>query len=89
MVTGLRTAHNIVYGVKTVLPKTSDTVELLGRNLISMDEYSDGFFGGGGAQRKAQRELRERPLWWVLGTSLAFEGIVLALAGWIFCRRDF
>ncbi len=39
--------------------------------------------------REAQRRVRNRPLWWVLGTSLAFEAAVLALASWIFVRRDF
>ena len=36
-----------------------------------------------------QMELRKRSLWWVLGTSLAFEGMVLGIAGVIFVRRDF
>jgi hypothetical protein len=36
-----------------------------------------------------QLELRKRSLWWVLGTSLAFEGLVLGIAGVIFVRRDF
>ena len=38
---------------------------------------------------KAQEEIRDRPLWWVLGTSLAFEFVVLGVASWIFVRRDF
>ena len=45
------------------------------------------------AQRRAvkaiQERLRLRSPWWVLGTSLAFEAVVLCLAGWIFCRRDY
>jgi hypothetical protein len=36
-----------------------------------------------------QQELNERPVWWVVGTSLGFEAIVLGLAAWIFCRRDY
>jgi hypothetical protein len=26
---------------------------------------------------------------WIIGTSLAFEAVVLLIAGWFFCRRDF
>jgi ABC-type transport system involved in multi-copper enzyme maturation permease subunit len=37
----------------------------------------------------AQRELRSRSLWWVLGTSFGFEAVILALASWRFARRDF
>jgi ABC-type transport system involved in multi-copper enzyme maturation permease subunit len=34
-------------------------------------------------------ELRSRPVWWIVGTSLGFEAVVLLLAGWIFVRRDY
>ena len=33
--------------------------------------------------------VRGRSLIWIIGTSLAFEAVVLVLAGWIFCRRDY
>ena len=36
-----------------------------------------------------QQELNERPVWWIVGTSLGFEAVVLGLAAWIFCRRDY
>jgi ABC-type transport system involved in multi-copper enzyme maturation permease subunit len=32
---------------------------------------------------------RGRSLGWVLGTSLGFEAVMLALAAWVFCRRDY
>ena len=34
-------------------------------------------------------EVRKRSVGWVIGTSLAFEAVVLLLAGWLFCRRDY
>ncbi len=34
-------------------------------------------------------ELRSRPVWWIVGTSLGFEAVMLLLAGWIFVRRDY
>lgn len=33
--------------------------------------------------------LRERSVLWVLGTSFAFEAVVLAMSCFIFARRDF
>jgi hypothetical protein len=27
--------------------------------------------------------------WYVFGTSAIFEAVVLGLAAWVFCRRDF
>lgn len=38
---------------------------------------------------RVDREVRGRPIWWSVGTSLAFEGVVLGIAAWVFCRRDF
>jgi ABC-type transport system involved in multi-copper enzyme maturation permease subunit len=32
---------------------------------------------------------RQRPIWWIVGTSLLFEAVCLALAAWHFCTRDF
>jgi hypothetical protein len=116
----LEIAHSIVYGVKTAAPKTSETIGLLNRWLLSpealrpstrMTDGEDepappkpttrgkGLFGrrNDRADRRAraddaaelQQELNERPVWWVVGTSLGFEAIVLGLAAWIFCRRDY
>ena len=39
--------------------------------------------------RAMQEEMRKRSVWWVLGTSVGFEVIVLSIAGFIFVRRDF
>jgi len=32
---------------------------------------------------------RQRPVWWIIGTSLIFEAVCLSLAAWHFCTRDF
>jgi ABC-type transport system involved in multi-copper enzyme maturation permease subunit len=40
-------------------------------------------------QKQIQEEIRGRSLAWVIGTSLGFEAFILALAAWVFCRRDF
>lgn len=89
----LEFAHSVAYGVKTVLPKTTETVALLERTLIAQADIPEWLVGGTEAQRELTREMeatvRERSVWWVVGTSLGFELFVLAWAGLIFCRRDF
>ncbi len=91
----------IVFAVKTVLPKTSETTALLGRSLMSRDDLDRFMPQDGGDEdnprrgpdpevnRRVEDALRDRSTAWVIGTSLAFEGLVLAIACWIFCRRDF
>ena len=39
--------------------------------------------------RETAAVLRDRPVSWVMGTSVAFEMVVLGISAWIFCRRDF
>ncbi len=91
-------AHEIVYGIKTVLPKTGETISLLERELISRAELSrhPGARGPGGRSEKQvrvaeklQTTLRSRSIAWIVGTSLIFELVVLAAAAWVFCRRDY
>jgi CHASE3 domain sensor protein len=41
------------------------------------------------SNRRLQDEYDGRSLWYVIGTSVIFEGLVLGLASLIFCRRDF
>ncbi|MBC8202677.1 MAG: ABC transporter permease subunit [Planctomycetes bacterium] len=40
-------------------------------------------------EKRVQDEYDGRSLWYVIGTSLIFEGFILGLASLIFCRRDF
>jgi len=116
-------AHRIAMGVKTALPKTSETIGLLERWMVDLAELpaapenaldmnmevdadvnaatSAAATRPGGrparrsndhmeqVQRTTEEALRSRSVWWVVGTSLIFEAFVLAIAAWIFCRRDF
>ena len=47
----------------------------------------------GARERETMRRMREdyetRSLWYVLGTSLLFEGFVLGISAWYFSRKDF
>ena len=90
----LSRAHDAVYGIKTVLPKTDETIGLLERWLIDLANLEDR--PGDDRPEKAknvQRELVEtiqgRSVGWVVGTSLGFELVVLSLAAVMFCRRDY
>lgn len=104
----LATAHAIAYAVKSVLPKTSETVELLRRKVFKNTELEhfqdraaaatprpaietvDGVrLSGRAVERELQRQIDSRSVPWVIGTSLAFEAVLLAIGGWIFSRRDF
>ena len=89
--------HGRIVAVKTVLPKTRDTLNLLDRYLISdqaIEESGESRRGHGNdefneAGVQMTQELRDRSIWWVIGTSLIFEAFILALGSWIFSRRDF
>jgi hypothetical protein len=104
----LNIAHSILFATKTVLPKTSETTELLARWLITKEEADrllsespdpprspfsesekDIRVSEKEVQREMQRILRERSVAWVVGTSIAFEAVIMLFACWIFCRRDF
>ena len=93
----------IGYGIKAALPKTDETIELLARTLrdkADMAAEDDGESQGrlfGVTQRISMREFEERMvekrdargLFWIIGTSLIFQFLVLAFACWLFSRRDF
>lgn len=94
------TAHRIIYAVKTLLPKTRETNDLLDRCLLSADDRREME-----ADRRQRRKaptwmavdaaaetadmMRARPVSWIVGTSLLFEAVILIWAAWLFCRQDF
>lgn len=104
-----RLAHGIFFAFKTVLPKTTETANLVARELdvrvndAPADEepqedenarrqrgfFRSQFVSERKLQSAIQDEMAKRPVWWVVGTSLAFEGAVLAIGVWYFRRRDF
>jgi hypothetical protein len=89
----LLTAHRILFGVKTALPKMSETSELMQRTLVRMADLQDTSQIPDPRMRAAQKELvdelQNRSPYWIVGTSLGFEAVMLALAALVFCRRDF
>ena len=86
--------HGRLYAVYSCVPKTGETKDLFQRWVIDKSDW-DGFLKvlsdvtDSGGRADPQEALNKRPLWWVLGTSFAFECVILGVACWIFCRRDF
>lgn len=87
-----------IYAVKTLLPKTQETINLLERWTVDREALQQ--LGGPPSDDDDERAMEEgqqatsdalgnRPLWWILGTSFLFEAFVLGLAMLIFKRRDF
>lgn len=113
----LRFWHNLVLGIKTPLPKTGETVELMNRWLVDPDPFfaAEQESHDRRETRRAERgrsttrnidnletymhepetvrqisdTVNARKVSWIIGTSLGFEIFVLALAAWVFCRRDY
>lgn len=92
--------HTIAYRLKTMLPKTRETNELLDRSLLSRDELHELDENQDQRRRgpawtapevfaEAKETIRSRSVGWIMGTSFIFELVVMALAARSFCRRDF
>lgn len=109
--------NGLLLKVKAPLPKTTETINLLERTVMTEQEmrrFSTEQIERNSTQERARRKERDksitaddevvtrtdtaaaaesafkgRSLWWVLGTSFAFEAAVLGFASWRFARRDF
>ncbi|GEM_PF-151541 len=83
-----------LFAAKTLLPKTGETADLLKRYVIDKEDR-EGILqmiedtSGETSPKDVRAVLDSRTIGWVAGTSLAFEFVILSLASWIFCRRDF
>lgn len=84
--------------VLAVFPKTQDTVGLLNKwilpktdDVLEEQRRIRGRQSGnpGTLQKKLEEEFVDRSTTYILGTSLAFEAVVLAFACFLFYRRDF
>jgi hypothetical protein len=100
-------ANDIALGIKTFLPKTSETAQLTRRALAisagigqpadgeqEMRVDENGILQRTRANRRrveaeVRKELDKRTVTWVVGSSLAFEAIVLAVGLAYFRRRDY
>jgi hypothetical protein len=101
----LNIGHQWSFAAKTLLPKTSETVKLLDRYLLSPSDLDrlrnpqdrsqnfgndeDVRISDRALEKRIEERLRARTVPWVVGTSLAFEGLILLILLWRFRRRDF
>lgn len=109
---GVIRAQQVLFGIKSFVPKTRETTNLLDRVLFSdkdlqeasrQDKADDaalladamgvrggfhGMRGRDGSTVQLQADRARSPVW-IIGTSLGFEAVMLLIAGWFFCRRDF
>jgi ABC-type transport system involved in multi-copper enzyme maturation permease subunit len=87
---------------RTILPKTGETKDLIARLAISDEEMArfmdaadqdprggGGPFGDRATLRHVENVNKGRSVWWIVGTSLLFQGMVLGAACYVFARRDF
>lgn len=61
------------------------------QEIEEVDEFDPTTYGAREREtmRRLDEDYSERSLWYVIGTSLLFEGLVLALASWYVCKKDF
>jgi ABC-type transport system involved in multi-copper enzyme maturation permease subunit len=102
------TWSRVFFGIKTVLPKTTESIEVLERQMIKeadlenliqrqddqvnirrRNDPEDVRVKPSERARRVDAAMRSRPLSWIIGTSIAFEVLVLGVATVIFSRREF
>ena len=71
-----------------------DIAALMRGDMQELEEFDDLDPTTRGAReretmRRIDDDYSERSLWYIAGTSLLFEGLVLALASWYVCKKDF
>jgi ABC-type transport system involved in multi-copper enzyme maturation permease subunit len=96
--------HHLIFPVQVIVPKTTETISLLNDMLLSRDEFEnmmdvrrENAMNNGRTRHAHHLDLademdqitRARSMWWVIASSLCFEGVVILFAGWLFCRRDY
>lgn len=96
--------HRIAYGLRVAVPKTRETTDLFDRWLYTDTEVAQlgeirarRFEERGHKERQERAEAdievqqlkRTRSARWIIGTSLADEILLVGVAGWLFCRRDY
>ena len=61
------------------------------QELDEVDEFDPTTYGAREREtmRRLDEDYSERSLWYVVGTSLLFEGLILTLAAWYVCKKDF
>jgi hypothetical protein len=100
--TYLPVIYQFSYEAMVLLPKTNATIDLMDRTLVASasqhvtemlkatsNDNSSNIGGDPDFAKAIQTEMDKRTFGWTVGTSLVFEFVNLALAAWLFCRRDY
>jgi ABC-type transport system involved in multi-copper enzyme maturation permease subunit len=95
--TSFKQWHEMSVWLMAALPKTGETADLLDRLIVAGGQRGIG--QGAMIESMAGDEFGEaaeidaavgrHSTGYIVGTSLAFEAVLLGLAAWIFCRKDF
>jgi hypothetical protein len=93
----LKRWHRYSVWMLACLPKTGETVNLMDRHVVvggrtgfSNSRFVEVLFGMRPEGDEAvDRAVERHSPWYVIGTSLGFEAVMLGLAALAFCRRDF
>jgi ABC-type transport system involved in multi-copper enzyme maturation permease subunit len=86
-------ADRVLLATQTVLPKVKPTINLLDRWMFPEESFAR--MSGNeenqlrGADFMNELHRRDGTAVTAIGSSLIFEVVVLAIAGWMFCRRDY
>jgi len=93
----VRQWHQRSVWLMACLPKTGETVNLMDRHVVVGGKT--GFSNSGfikilmgmesTPEESVDQAIARHSTLYILGTSLIFEAVMLGLAAWIFCRRDF
>lgn len=91
----VQNAQPIIFWINTAVPKTQETVGLLDHVLFDDVALQSALSAmpderhNHGMREQIQRMLHARSTFWILGSSIAFEALVLGLAARRFCRSDY
>ena len=93
----VRQWHQRSVWLMACLPKTGETVNLMDRHVVVGGKT--GFSNSGfikilmgmesTPEESVDQAITRHSTLYIIGTSLIFEAVMLGLAAWIFCRRDF
>ncbi len=91
--------HRRAVAAYAILPKTKQTIEFAdrlvmvrGKSGFSSEDFMVALTGGAIQKdelRGTDEAMRRNSGWYVIGTSLIFEVVLVGAAAWVFCRRDF
>lgn len=88
--------HKVSVMGMAFMPKTGETMNVMDRLVVvggktgfSNSSFIAVLFGQKDEDANLDKAMARNSTFYVIGTSLGFEALMLGLAAWIFCRRDY